>query len=363
MGNCTSRVSPVDYLLISTPNLLIAGRIRAQLEAAGIRTETSDLGLEVWCGTTDWRLAAESIGLILSPLERHDTRVATVSMGHDPSSLHRAIFRAKSFEELVTEMRESWLEDVLAAGRIAMHFQPMVQYPPGRVHGYECLMRGVDESGNLIAPARMFEAAATLDRIRELDEQCRTEALRACAKLADPNLMFFINFIPSAIVDPDRFLSSLNREIGRGGLRPQQIVFEVVETDRVHDQRHLLGILKRLRKAGFQVALDDVGAGYSSLLSLSRLRPDYIKLDGELVRRAAFSAMEAKMIADLAEAARQNGIITIAEGIETEQQLKLVLDCGIRLTQGYVHAHPQPMLLEPTSQRGILDRLTAVACG
>ena len=78
-----------------------------------------------------------------------------------------------------------------------------------------------------------------------------------------------------------------------------------------------------------EIALDDVGAGYSSLLNLAYLRPDYIKLDGELVRRAAEGALEYKIVSDLAETARQNGIITIAEGIETEPQLHKALACGI----------------------------------
>jgi EAL domain-containing protein (putative c-di-GMP-specific phosphodiesterase class I) len=258
-------------------------------------------------------------------------------------------------------MRESWLNDVLANDRLQVHYQPLVQFPPGRIHGYECLIRGVDAAGNLISPGRLFEAAATLDRLCELDEKCRAAALRAAAAMARPNLNFFINFLPSAVVHTERFFASLQRELDAGGLNPRQIVFEVVETDRVHDHRHLIKTLAQLRKTGFQVALDDVGAGYSSLLSLCRLRPDYIKLDGELVRRAAFSTLEAKMIADLAETARQNGIMTVAEGIETEQQLRLVLDCGIRLTQGYIHARPEPGLLGEPRLRSLLDRITKVA--
>jgi len=351
----------VDHLLISTPNILVGDRVRGQLEAAGIRTGGSELGLEVQCGMMRWQLVAESIAAMLSPAERHDTRVALVSVGRDRGAVHRAIFRAKGLDELLREMRESWLEEVMSDGGLEIHFQPLVQYPPGRVHGYECLMRGVDREGRLISPGKMFLAAQTLNRVRELDERCRAEALRACARMADDRVTFFVNFIPSAVVSGDEFVESLLRELQKGRLRAGQIVLEVVETDRSQDQRHLAGILRRLRKAGFKVALDDVGSGYSSLLSLCRLRPDYIKLDGELVRRAAFSTLEAKMIADLADAARENGIITVAEGIETEQQLKLVLDCGIRLTQGYVHAQPEPRLLGAERLRGVLRKLSEVA--
>jgi EAL domain-containing protein (putative c-di-GMP-specific phosphodiesterase class I) len=134
--------------------------------------------------------------------------------------------------------------------------------------------------------------------------------------------------------------------LNAAGVRPSQIAFEVVETDKVQSQRELKDVLRAYRKAGFKVALDDVGAGYSTLLSLAEMRPDYIKLDGELVRRSAESNLEAKLVRDLAETARQNGIITIAEGIETAGQMQSVLGAGVRITQGYFHGRPQASPLD-----------------
>lgn len=352
---------PVDYLLISTPNLLASHRIRTQLAAADITTGESEMGLEVYCGHLDWHLMLESLALMLSPLERQDTRVAIVSDSQDPANLHRAIFRAKSLERLLEEMRQSWFNRVLEERQIAIHFQPLIQFPPGRVHGYECLMRGMDAEGKLISPGRMFEAAQTLGKQPMLDECCRAAALKQVARLARQDLTFFINFLPSALTGVDEYVASARRELKAAGLEPEQIAFEVVETDRMLDQQHLSHILRSFRKAGFRVVLDDVGAGYSSLLNLANLRPDYIKLDGELVRRGARSALEAKMIADLADTARQNGIIVVAEGIENEEELRLILDSGIRITQGYFHTRPQPCLLSEAAVRGIIRRIQAVA--
>ncbi len=334
-----------------------------QLEAAGIATSDSQMGLEVWCRGLDWSSILESLALALSPIEQRDTRVAMVSLTEDHSSLHRAIFRAKGMDALLRELREGWLSDVLSQGRIVMHLQPLMQFPPGRVHGYECLMRGLDDEGRLIMPARMFQAAATLEKLESLDAICRRTAIAAASRFASSSLTFFINFIPSAVVNPMRTLEQMTQQVEEGGLRPGQIAFEVIETEKVYDQRHLMNVLRHLRKAGFKIALDDVGAGYASLLSLSYLRPDYIKLDGELVRRAANSALEAKMVADLAETARQNGIITVAEGIETEDELRVVLDSGIRLTQGYFHARPQAKPLEDEAVRQVVQRIDGIAAG
>lgn len=351
---------PVDCLLISTPNLLLASRIRVQLEVSGIRTGESALGLEVHCQSLDWRNVLESIALMLTPVERQDTRIAIVNLGGGADELHHAIFRARPLDELLQELHDEWFCSLIRDDRIAIHFQPMVQYPPGRIHGYECLMRGIDEEGSLIPPARIFEAASTVEKLRMLDDRCRRSAIKAAGALRDRGLRFFINFIPSTIANPRRCLQETLCLVQEAGLRPEQIAFEVVETDRVHDQRHLLDILRCFRRSGFRVALDDVGAGYSSLLSMSFLRPDYIKLDGELVRRAANSALEAKMVSDLAETARQNGIITIAEGIETEAELRRVIQFGIRITQGYLHARPGPTPLSDEQTTQVLGRVEGV---
>ncbi|HEX2973623.1 MAG TPA: EAL domain-containing protein [Tepidisphaeraceae bacterium] len=359
-GTCGEEV---EYLLISPPNSVTSRRVRVQMMAAGLETVESEMGLRVSVGGMDWRMVLEALGMGLSEAERQDTRVATGGADDDLAAIHRAIFRAQSVEGLLSSAADEWFEQVLSRGRIAVYFQPLVQYPPGRLHGYECLMRGVDEDGQIIAPTRMFEAARRLGKIAELDDKCRSAAIAAAAHMKTTGVNFFINVIPSAIREPKRFLNATLAELDAGGLRPQDVTFEVVETEKVHDQRQLMNLLAYYRKAGFKVALDDVGAGYSSLLSLSKLRPDYIKLEGELVRRAAQSSLEAKIVADLAETARQNGIITIAEGIETAEELRLVLDCGIRVTQGFFHAKPQPRGLTAEETGEIVDRAAGVARG
>ncbi len=355
------RADQVDYLLISAVNALTASRIRTELLAAGMSCVQTELGLEVACHDLDWRAILESISLILSPAERRDTHIARLELSDDRDAVHRAIFRAKGLETLLSEFREGWFEVMLAQKNIAIHFQPLVQYPPGRIHGYECLMRGSLVDGRPIPPTRIFETARKLDRVNVLDRHCRSAALHRAGQIADSNLVFFVNFLPSSIADARKGLEEVLADIRQAGLRPEQVAFEVVETDKVQDRRHLVDVLRYFRKAGCRIALDDVGAGYSSLLSFATLRPDYIKLDGELVRRASTSALEAKLVADLAETARQNGIITVAEGIETEQDMRLVLNCGIRITQGFFHARPQAEPMREQQVEELIARLKRVS--
>ena len=352
-----------DHVLIAAPNRVTQEKVRGSLAYSGVGVGETELGLRVDCRGLSWPLVLESVSVSLSALERRGTRVAVVPVGCDPITARHAVFSSESIEALLEAWTSSWVKDLLVNDRIRIDVQPILQTPPGRVHGYECLMRGVDEDGSMISPARVFSAAERLGLTPPLEVRCRTAALRRSGEIyraaGDENLNFFINFIPSVVQEPMAALRTTVAEVEAAGLKPSQVTFEVVETDKVEDTRKLLTILRCFRKAGFKVALDDVGAGYASLLSISTLRPDYIKLDGELVRRAAHSALERKLVADLAETARQNGIMAIAEGIETEEELKMALGCGIRLTQGYLHARPGAQPLTGGEVEAVVRRVEA----
>jgi EAL domain-containing protein (putative c-di-GMP-specific phosphodiesterase class I) len=248
---------------------------------------------------------------------------------------------------------------------LRIHFQPLVQYPPGRVHGYECLVRGVGADGRLIPPARLFEAAGRLGMAYLLDQQSCRAAVAGAAEVGFSNVTYFINVMAGAIDNPDVCARSTAAAVEIGGLRPEQVTFEIVASEGCRDRKHLARLVRCYREAGFGVSLDDVGAGTASLLSLDELRPDYVKLDAELCRRAADHRAEAGFLRELSETARQRGIIAIAKGIETEDQLRFAIDAGVRVTQGYVHAHPAATPLDAPGEDAVLRqvRRTAILAG
>jgi len=100
-------------------------------------------------------------------------------------------------------------------------------------------------------------------------------------------------------------------------------------------------LLLEYRKAGFQVALDDVGAGYSSLKLLTKLRPDYIKIDMELIRNISEDRYKAQVVAKLLEMAHSLGIQTIAEGIESRKEWNWLKKHKVHFVQGYLFAKPE----------------------
>ena len=248
--------------------------------------------------------------------------------------------RMQDLATLTAVVRGEWLLRMLREDRLAVHFQPIVSATnPEEVFAYECLLRGLDEGGGLVSPGSMFGVARRAGLLFNLDGVARIKAIEAASGLGlEQNV--FINFNPTSIYDPAYCLRSTMGAIERSDLPPGRIVFEVTESERVGDDKHLRKILDFYRKSGFKVALDDLGAGYSSLNLLASLRPDFVKLDVGLVKDVDCDPYRATVAAKLLELAKDLGVIVVAEGVETEEQWHWLVAHGAHLVQGFFFAEP-----------------------
>ncbi|MDB5304018.1 MAG: hypothetical protein JWM97_1567, partial [Phycisphaerales bacterium] len=145
--------APVDCLLFSAPHPSVADHLAAVLAAAGAQLEACDVGLKMRCEGIDWKPLVRAAAQSLSHPERRDIRIAPVPAGDGIGALSGAMFNAHRLEEFVDRIASEWLIDLLARDAIAVHFQPLVQFPPGRIHGYECFARGIPPGGPPLAPA------------------------------------------------------------------------------------------------------------------------------------------------------------------------------------------------------------------
>jgi EAL domain-containing protein (putative c-di-GMP-specific phosphodiesterase class I) len=304
-----------------------------------------NLGLAVSIAQGALKKTLEGMAEVLSQQEMRASRALFLAGDRDPCWQDCA--RVELLQELFHRTQAELLLEVLAESRLTTYFQPIVQArDPAFVVGHEALVRGLDKEGRLINAGLLFAMAREAHLLYQLDLAARRTAI-AAAMQHHLQGDLFINFSPTAIYDPAFCLRHTVWAISRAGIPPQRVVFEVNESDRSPDLNHLQRILHFYQQAGFRVALDDLGAGYGSLNLLHQLRPDMIKLDGELIRGVDRDPYKAVIAEKLLELAQDLGITTLAEGIETAGELQWVCEHGVDLVQGFFIAQPQPVPLQP----------------
>jgi EAL domain-containing protein (putative c-di-GMP-specific phosphodiesterase class I) len=292
-----------------------------------------------WVADGDLGRMAVSLMGALTQEEARGTRALFVAGEAEPGLADYP--RVGSLQQFATLAQAGWLVDMLEEKRLTTHFQPIVHaQDTRRIFAHEALMRGQEKDGTLVSPGRIFQTARDADLLFQLDLAARTTAIREAVR-HQLRTNLFINFTPTAIYDPAYCLRSTVSAIAEAGIPPQAVVFEIIESDRAADAYHLRGIINFYRQAGFRVALDDLGAGYSSLNLIHQLRPDIIKLDMELVRDVHADPYKGSIVKKLLEIARTLGIQTVAEGIETPEELRWVRTHGVDYVQGYLISRPQ----------------------
>ncbi|GAB2498648.1 hypothetical protein GCM10008929_19070 [Alkalibacterium psychrotolerans] len=247
--------------------------------------------------------------------------------------------------ELLEQYREaSWVDSIIRETNITMYFQPIIT-ADGTIYGYEMLARFKDAEGNMVYPNVLFPAAKLRGRTFALDRLCRIQGVRQVKKLPE-HQKAFINFIPTAIYNPEYCLKTTTAVANQLSIKSDRFVFEVVETEKIADTVHLKSILNYYQTHGFSYALDDVGAGYNTLDLLSDLKPPYVKLDMEYVQGVSTSTERQKVALAFLEKAKEYGAITLAEGVENSEDFTWLKSNGYQLFQGYYFGRPEPEPLD-----------------
>ncbi|WP_246063823.1 EAL domain-containing protein [Blastococcus colisei] len=226
---------------------------------------------------------------------------------------------------------------VLAEAELWSVYQPIVSLADRSVVAHEALLRGVVD-GREVGGGDLFFVAEQAGWLHRLDRIGRESAIAGAVPwLGDDDL--FVNFNPTSIYRPQVCLVGTERVVHDTGIAPEQLVFEVVESHAIADRGHLVSILDHYRSLGWRVALDDVGAGWSSLSLLAAVRPDVVKLDKRLVQELPDDGARTVLKA-VTELAHQLGAVVVAEGIETERLAEEVTALGADLGQGWLFGRP-----------------------
>lgn len=217
-------------------------------------------------------------------------------------------------------------------------YQPIVDLNTGQVLGFEGLTRPAPESG-FTDPGSMFVAAETVGRTVELDLAC-LHAVVAGARSVPEHQLLTLNISPRTIEAPHFSTDALLAILGRYGIRPERVVVELTEREKVEDTRRLQLMLAGLQRASLRIAADDVGAGNAGLRLLSQFRFDIVKIDLSLVQDGAERDSSHAVLRSLRDLAGRWGASVIAEGLETAVQLRTVRELGVTAGQGYLLARP-----------------------
>jgi EAL domain-containing protein (putative c-di-GMP-specific phosphodiesterase class I) len=248
--------------------------------------------------------------------------------------------KMNSLNQFLSRLDGNWLIEILEDDRLFNVFQPIVLADdPDKVLGFECLLRARDPEGETINPGKIFQTAQRSDLLFQLDREARIQAVQNGSRFP-VNRKIFINFMPTSIYDPEYCLQTTMEAVKEYQVRKEQIVFEVVETEEVNDQENLVNILNHYREEGVNVALDDFGAGYSSLSMLEELKPNYIKLDLGLIQSVTEDELSADLAEKIIEMAHNNGITTLAKGIEDEKHYQWFRKRNVDYLQGFYFGKP-----------------------
>lgn len=245
------------------------------------------------------------------------------------------------------------LHKILQHKDIKAVFQPIVSLADGEVFGYEALSRG--PKGSLLErPDVLFPAAEKFNKVWELEFLCRSKAL-ARAKGLPRDKMLFINVDPK-IINDQRFQKGVTLEmLAQYKIDASNIIFEITEKNSIADYKNFRKILDNYTSQGYKIAIDDAGAGYSGLKLVAETRPQFIKIDMDLVRDIDKDALKQALMRAFYEFSIMTNMKIIAEGIETCDELDTLIHIGIPYGQGYLLQRPAVQFLD--SSREIKDAI------
>lgn len=230
------------------------------------------------------------------------------------------------------------LNEIIEHSQLTALFQPIVDLGNGDIVGYEGLIRGPSDSP-LHSPLSLFKSAAQHRLGARLEYLCRRVVLESFAKLGLEGRLF-LNVSPESLIQSGVRHGETLQYMKEIGLSPTRVIIELTESQPTYDYDVLRRATMHYRNMGFQIAMDDLGEGFSSLRLWSELRPEFVKIDMHFIQGINHDPVKLQFVRSIQEIAEKSGCQVIAEGIETQAELLLIRDLNIGFGQGYHLARP-----------------------
>ena len=291
-----------------------------------------DLPVTVTCGVA-MATAAEASGESLLRDAASATRWGKVHRRGGVATAQEAA-RASDVE---VDLREG-----IAEGELVAHYQPVVSITGGHVVGAEALVRWNRPGRGLVPPIEFIGVAEQTGLIAEIWRWMVGDALKHLVgwqQTAGVPISVSLNLSARQFSDPstvDHFVSCVEKM----GIDPQDVVVEVTETAAVTDPERMHEVLSAFRLLKVRIALDDFGTGYSTLAELERTPFDELKIDRSFISRLGSDRRQQSIVAGMVRLAHTLGMVVVAEGVETADQLMQLTDLGVDLAQGFYLGRP-----------------------
>jgi len=217
-------------------------------------------------------------------------------------------------------------------------FQPIIQMSDGSILGYEGLIRGPSDSP-LHSPINLFQAAFEHNLTVKIEHLCRRVVLEQFKALNLPGKLF-LNVSPECLLQRDAKHGETLDYIHELGINPERVIIELTEYQPTHDYVLLQEAVRHYRKMGFEIAIDDLGEGFSSLRLWSELKPEFVKIDMHFIHGIDHDEVKRQFVLSIQNIAEKSGTRVVAEGIETQAELITLRDLGVACGQGYHVAKP-----------------------
>ena len=239
---------------------------------------------------------------------------------------------------------ESRLTRALDREEFLLHYQPKIDIKSGEIHGLEALLRWQDSEDGIIQPSVFIPLLEQSGAIVDVGEWIFLQAMRDIAKWRDAgllNIRVAVNVSPLQLRRRD-FVERVLAGVTSSGSAAAGLDIEITESMLMHDLELSIRKLSQLREAGFGVAIDDFGTGYSSLRLLAKLPVDTLKIDKSFVQSITDTPNVATLVSTVVSLARAFSMKTVAEGVETAEQLQKLRHMKCDQAQGYLFSRPVP---------------------
>ena len=232
----------------------------------------------------------------------------------------------------------------IAGGELVAHYQPVVSVSGGQIVGAEALVRWNKPGTGLVPPAEFIGLAEQTGLITDIWRWMVGDALAnlpSWQQYTGVPMSVSLNLSARQFSDPstvDHFVASLSER----SVDPKDVIVEVTETAAASDPERMHEVLSAFRLLEVRIALDDFGTGYSTLAELERTPFDALKIDRSFISRLGSDPRQRSIVAGMVRLAHTLGMVVVAEGVETAEQLRQLTDLGVDLAQGFFLGRPMP---------------------